>query len=161
MPDIWSVPEYVDNLKAALEANADLLALPAPAVRVRAFWPTIELSVTDQIILGYAGRGTFDPEALGRLRFDEVAEVDAQIQIMRAGAGDADAKVVRDRGKAVFDVVFDQVRNGITDPAAGQIIQARVTDYEFAEFGDEGGDPKIALRVFIQEFRIVYAARTG
>jgi hypothetical protein len=148
-------------LKTALEARASLLALPDPAVTVVAHWPTLDVSITDSIILGYFGRFTNAPVAVGRRRFDEENELDCQIRVIRAGAGDDKQVEADDRVLAILAEVDEQLRDGLTDPASGELTKLWIQSGEFAGFPSEVGEPSVHVRISVVEFVIGFTARTS
>ena len=156
-----SVPEFLDVLKPQLEVRSDLLAL-SPVPTVYTAWPTIDFSITDSIILGFSGRSTREPAAVGRNRLDESPVLDSQVRIMRAGAGEVVVKAARDRAKTIVASVDNELRTNHPELAGANddVLWSRVGTYEFAQFpAPAGGDPDVPLRVFVMDFEILYVAR--
>ena len=155
-----AAPEFLDLLKPAIEARGDIQALdPVPTVYTH--WPTIDWSVSDSIILGYDVSATIEPAAVGRNRVDEDATLDSQIRIMRAGAGETIAKNARDRAKALYQAVDNELRSNHPElvGANDDIMWARCGSYELAQFPMDIGSASVSTRVAVVTFQIIYKAR--
>lgn len=154
-----SPPEFLDLLKTQLEARADLLAL-TPLPTVYTAWPTIDYSITDAIILGYDARAPRDPESLGRNRLDEQVTLDSQVRVMRSGAGEAKAKICRDRAALIVAAVDNELRTNHPELAGADdhVLWARIGSYTMSQFPDPGGEGG-AMRVAVIEFEAIYRAR--
>lgn len=156
-----SAPEFLDLLKIQLEARADLLALdPVPTVFTA--WPTVDFSITDSIITGYLVTAPREPAAVGRNRVDETVGIDAQVRVMRAGAGEKIVKVARDRATLIVAAVDNELRTNHPELAGANddVLWSRIADYELAQFPDPAGsDPPVPLRICVLTFTILYVAR--
>ena len=156
-----SAPEFVDVLKVALDARADIIALdPRPVVY--SYWPSADYSITDAIILGYEGRsGPRTPGELGPNSIDEEPILDSLIRVMRAGAGEDVAKSARDRARAILLIVDNELRTNHPELAGADdwVMWARVGAYDYKQFPDPGAETPMS--VYLLEFEILYRARLG
>lgn len=155
----FSIFEFKDLLKPQLEARGDLSVLD-PVPTVYTVWPVLDYSVSDAIILGYTARATRTPAAVGRNRVDEEPELDCQIRVMRAGAGEVVGKAARDRAAILIAAVDNELRTNHPElsGADDHTFWARISDYEPDEFPDPGD---AALRICVITFQILYKARVS
>jgi len=156
----WTVPEFLDGMKAKLEASTELAALDAPAVNVFTAEPSISVSSSDMIVLGFEASDDDEPAALGNNTRDERQIISCYIQVMRPGAGEVVAKEARDRAADILHIVDEIVR---TDPpAVGDTAYAMsIGRREFSQFPAEVGDSSTPVRACGVQFTINYRARTS
>ena len=154
----WTAPAFLDALKSKLDASADLSALTSPTVDVLTHWPGIDLSATDQLILGATVDDEQVPAAVGRNRHDQQVDVSCEVRVMRPGGGETVSKAARDRAAAIVGIVDAQLR---TDPpdVADQTIEARITSRRMSQFPTTVGT--VQARACVIEFTIGYTARTS
>jgi hypothetical protein len=152
----WSAPDFLDQLKILLDARTGLTGL-TPTVKVFTYWPALEESVTDAIILASAEdtdeQTVMNPASKPR---DEDVTVDGLIWVSRAGAGETIAQAARDRAQLILNEVDEQLRT--IPPAVVLSRQAGIVSHRLDQRPSDSAGA--AVRVCVLDFTIRYRART-
>jgi hypothetical protein len=156
----WTVPTFLDAMKVKLEADSTLLALD-PAVQVYTAEPSLQITGSDVIVLGYSGEDDDDESPpLGNASRDERQNINCYVMVVRPGAGETTAKAARDRAATIIGIVDSILR---TDPPpVGQNRYAmRIGSRRFQQYPSEVGGSSTPVRVSVVDFNINYRARTS
>lgn len=129
----WTVPGFLDTLKATLDTAFAASAIPTTKV----YTAPMDLSKSaSNVILGTRVTGSQEWGAIGTDRKNDSYVVECAVFVSRRGAGESVAKVARDAADAILAIVEAELRTTIggatatfaTSMGANQLRKLAVTD---------------------------------
>lgn len=164
----WTAPAFIDALKTAVAARADIQAMTSPKVTVLDYDPGIDVDTGDLLVIGYRITDSNEP-ATFRDDYMETVDVQCYLRVMRLEAASNDgtaAKSARDRAADILGAVDNTLRtNDYTDPGSvlsvgDQTIIAWVSGREQTTlpYFDGNGSP---IQMVENKFTVRYEAHTS
>lgn len=157
----WTAPTFVASMKAALVADPVLQAM-TPEVKVFTYWPSTEDRSTDAIILHRVRPGRLASAAMGNENRskDDLYTVEAQVEVLRPGAGEDVANEANSRLVAIFDRVLFVANERPTAGPGTQTLLVTVGDEDYAQFPSTVGvSTPTPVRVAVLAFGIEVRVR--